>query len=97
MDTYPHLRTFLDSWFHQDFELGGDTLQEIVFNYKKSVYDDELQATRNEIAAFLNRFGGDQANFAKTFEAIFSPGVIVEGWDGMTSQEWLEAIGKWLA
>ena len=51
--SYPHLDAFLGGWFHQDFDLVGDTLEEIVAAYRESAGVDEAEAVRSDIAAFL--------------------------------------------
>lgn len=34
-ENYPHLDSLIGGWFHQDFDLEGDTLEEVVAAYKK--------------------------------------------------------------
>jgi len=71
---YPHLARLLAGWFHQDFDLDGDTLEEILAAYRRSESAAEIEGARQDIAAFMAKAGGalEQA-FDDTFEVEIEP------------------------
>ncbi len=67
-EPYRHLTAFLQSCFHQDFDLVGDTVEEIVIATKQSATRDDMEAIVAEIAAFL---ASPLPNRAVQFEQLF--------------------------
>ena len=67
-EPYRHLAAFLHAWFHQDFDLAGDTVEEIVNVYKLSATRADMEAIIAEIAAFL---ASPSHNQAVQFEQLF--------------------------
>lgn len=67
-EPYRHLTAFLQSCFHQDFDLVGDTVEEIVIATKQAATRDDMEAIVAEIAAFL---ASPLPNRAVQFEQLF--------------------------
>ncbi len=68
-EPYRHLTAFLQSCFHQDFDLVGDTVEEIVTAYKQSVTRAEQEVIVAQITAFLA--SPPSPNRAVQFEQLF--------------------------
>jgi hypothetical protein len=87
-EAYPHLRTFLGAWFHQDFDLVGESLEEIVSAFNAASSPSEAQHVRSDIDAFVQDARHD---LDEAFVRVFNPEVDPHGW-GMTTREWLMRI-----
>jgi len=83
--SYRHLQDLLGGWFHQDFDIAGDTLAEIVDQYKAVTSQDEIAAVIGDIAAFLEQ---SRDNVDAAFVEAFRPDIDPAGW-GMTAAQWL--------
>ena len=94
---YPHLDALLGGYFHQDFDVFGNTLAEILATYAKDTSTSERQGTVSDIHRFLAEFDQFDDSLAVALQRIFEPGVIVEGWEGLTTRAWLLEIGRLLA
>lgn len=90
---YPQLADFIGSWFHQDFDLVGETVAEIVAAFLAVTPPVEQAALRTDIEMFLaehaNRLDDD-------FEAIFQPDVMPCALSGST-RAFLDEIRALLA
>ncbi|WP_245621134.1 contact-dependent growth inhibition system immunity protein [Paraburkholderia ferrariae] len=51
-EKYENLEQLIFGRFHEDFDLFGDTIQELVLSYKEGRSKDEVDATISEIDAF---------------------------------------------
>jgi hypothetical protein len=87
MATYPELETLVGGWFHQDFDLDGETLEEIIGAYRNVTPDEQRRALREEIAHFL----AEANDVDLEFEQRFSPEVSPTGFAPST-REFLERI-----
>jgi hypothetical protein len=78
---YPRLLEFMGSWFHQDFDIEGETVAEVMAAYLSVTPPVEQAALRADIESFLaehaNRLDDD-------FEAIFHPDVMPYALSGST-------------
>ncbi len=85
---FPELASFMGGWFHQDYDINGDSLEEVVAAFKAQS-DDELVAP---LVADIDRFlaTGDDG-MDERFEEYFRPDVIPTGFRPST-REFLEAI-----
>jgi hypothetical protein len=88
MNTYPHLADFMGGWFHQDFDIVGDTLEEIVTAFRAIAPPETQAALRSEIAAFLK---DHSQNIDEEFERAFNPQVVPSAFTGST-RSFLETI-----
>ncbi len=93
-DKYPNLASLLGGYFHQDFDIHGDTLEEIVGLYRKEGTQAEIDGLRKDIQKFLAAF--DDAHIKSAFVRIFHPDIDSEGW-GLSVREWLLKINELLA
>jgi hypothetical protein len=61
MNSHVHeaLDAFLGAWLHQDCCLNGETLQDIVTEYRGVARDEDRRALRVDIESFLNESAGD--------------------------------------
>ena len=89
---YPGLANLLGGWFDQDYDLTGDTLEEIIPDYVQAKTPEHLKTTRDEIDQFISDYGQTDDSLADAMEMVFRPDVIIEGWDGMTTRQWLERV-----
>lgn len=91
---YPHLAQLIGGWFHQDFDIEGGTLEAMIAAFKKVTTPADCAETRADIGRLLSRYD-DQA-LSQEFVRLFRPDVIVEGWDGMSTRQWLTRIDELL-
>ena len=87
-DPYPFLRQLIGGWFHQDFDLGGGSLEEILASYRSVTPPAEVAAARAAIDKLVAAAGD---NLEHEFVQRFHPDVDPSGW-GMTTREWLIQI-----
>ena len=78
-ERYGHLADFLASWFHQDFDLNGGTVSEVVAAYRAVTPAAEQARLGSDIERFLEQHRGDTE---EAFEAIFAPEVRVSTLSG---------------
>lgn len=50
---FQHLSSFLSAWFHQDFDIAGGTLEEVVSSYLLSARVEDVNYIRDDIRSFL--------------------------------------------
>jgi hypothetical protein len=82
----------MGGWFHQDFDINGETLEEIVAAYKGSVREDYVQRLREDIDRFL---ATGAAGMDERFQNLFEPDIIPTALRP-TTQEFLLAIRQGL-
>ena len=70
--SYSTLGQFLGGWFHQDFDLDGETITDVVSAYCKTASEADIQSLRADIRRFL-RDHGDEPGPA--FDEIFDPDI----------------------
>ncbi len=87
---YPALANMLDGWFHQDYDINGTNLEEILPHFLRAKRAALLQETVSDIDRFLADHSEDKEGLEAAVESVFDPGVIIEGWDGLTTKQWLE-------
>ena len=93
---FPYLAYLLAGWFHQDYLLESDDFKVIVSNFKNEVAEFERRRTIEDIDRFIRRYGMDSAVLKKAMDRVFFPCIIVEGWDGLTTYEWLLKVKELL-
>jgi hypothetical protein len=87
--SYPYLDNLVGGWFHQDFDIEGGTLEEIIQSYKKSSPADDVLGTKADIQRFIRQAGAD--HLTEKFVEIFQPDVDPTAW-GMSTRDWLLRI-----
>ena len=93
---FPYLASLIGGYFHQDFDVNGSTLEEIIGKSKADSSTEETAGTIADIERFVAEYGETGTGLAEAFARIFEPGVIAEGWDGMTTRQWLLRIAQLL-
>jgi hypothetical protein len=91
---FPELASFMSGWFHQDFDIHGDTLEEVVAAFKAEGGEELVAPLVADIDAFLAT--GDDG-MEERFQDWFRPDIIPSGFRP-TTRAFLEAIrGELLA
>lgn len=70
---FPVLSNFMGCWFHQDFDIEGDTLEEIVAAFKNDSEQQLVDWLVADIEAFIST--GD-AGMEERFQEYFEPCII---------------------
>ncbi len=90
---YPELTALLSGWFHQDFDIVGETLEEILGAFKASCLAEERRSLMLDISRFL-KIGDDVID--KEFNRIFNPDIEPTGF-ATTTRTFLEEILRHLS
>lgn len=93
---FPYLNYLLGAYFHQDFDINGSTLEEIIAASKKDFVAEDRAGTVADIHRFLATYGDTDTHLAEEFVEIFRPDIIAEGWEGLTTRQWLLRISELL-
>lgn len=92
MPRYPEIETLLGGWFNQDFDLNGDTIDEIVTAYRKVTPLPQQRALVNEIGQFLAANNDIDAAFVEEFKPDISATAFAS-----TTRDFLQEIAALLA
>lgn len=89
IDSFPYLDALVGGWFHQDVDLAGGTLEEVVAAFKKSSPSEDWLGTKADIKRFLRTRGEEEidADFVRLFQRGGDP----IAWSG-TTRSWLLKI-----
>lgn len=90
---YPRLADLLGGWFHQDYDIEGETVAEVIGAFRAVTPPDEQAALRTDISAFLTEHS---ETIEEDFETIFQPDVTPSALSGST-RAFLEEIQALLA
>jgi hypothetical protein len=92
-EDYPLLADFFGAWLHQDFDLEGPELADVLAAYKRVTSRSEQAALGAEVARFqaAHRHDTEQA-----IERIFEPEVIVTALSG-SAEAFLREVQQALA
>ena len=85
---FPHLASFMGGYFHQDFDINGNTLEAVVATSRAEGDLDFVAPLVSDIDAFL-RTGDD--GMAERFEEFFRPDIIATAFRP-TIRAFLEAL-----
>ena len=85
---FPDLAAFMTGWFHQDFDIHGDTLEKVVAAFRAEVGPQHIAPLAADIDAFLAT--GDDG-LEERFQDDFRPDIIPTAFRPST-REFLEAI-----
>jgi len=89
MPDYPQLETLIGGWFHQDFDINGDTLEQIVAAYRSVTPLDQQLALATEIGRFLDQTDDVEGEFQRRFKPDISPTGFAP-----TTRQFLETIAS---
>ena len=92
---FPYLWTLMGGTFHQDFDINGNTLEEIISSFREDTSPDIWRQTKSDIERFLAERPNDR-QMVEDFERMFVPQVITEGWEGLTTRQFLLKIADLL-
>ena len=84
---YPELEHLMGGWFHQDYDVEGDTLEEVVAAYLAVASAPQRRTLVEDIERFLRTARDVDGDFQDTFQ----PDVIPTGF-APTTREFLERI-----
>ncbi len=94
---FPDLDALIGGYFHQDFDIYGGSLADVLSAFRKDTANDpgSAERVRADIARFLASCR-DDAQLDVEFERMFLPQVTPGGWDeGVTNwRQWLTRIAE---
>ena len=85
---YPLLNHLIGGWFHQDFDVDGETIEDVVTAYKAATSPEDVRGVKAEIRRFVEQSGD---TIDDRFESLFHPDIDPAGW-GLTTRAWLDRI-----
>ena len=93
MTPYPVLRSVARYYFDQDYDMRGDSIEEVMAFFKQ----DNPASTSIELAGELRHFltshpTEDDASLTREFTQTFQPDIAFYHWEGKTTRENLEFI-----
>ena len=94
MDAYPYLDALVGGWFHQDFDVDGRSLKEVIASYKTRTASDDRLGAKNDITRFLRN--ADDEHLEEEFAALFTP-AFYPGRADLTVRDWLLKIYELLS
>jgi len=98
-DEYPDLDRLIGGYFHEDFDIFGNTLEEVIGEFTNDFASEPEMAARakRDIERFLAE-RPDDTGLTKDFQSFFRPGVLPEGWEpGVTNwRQWLTLVAELL-
>ena len=89
---YPALGGIVAGYFHQDYDLYGETFDEIVSVIKEDSTPRQIDEMSREIGRFLDRYGESEEMVEKAFRQVFTPETSFEGWNGRSTRDALLKI-----
>lgn len=72
---YPHLYQLMGAYLNIDYDITGNTVEEVIDYYIKDTQDEYLFPLLKEIERFELEYAND---LATQFETLFSPGIIID-------------------
>jgi len=92
-NSYPHLAELIGGWFHQDFDIEGETIEEIIGAFNRSSTPQQRLAVSADITEFLR---ANDARLDADFIRIFNPDIEPTGFAAST-RAFLEEIARQIA
>jgi len=80
-DAYPALADLIGAWFHQDYDIEGETIPEIIAGFRAVTSSPERALVRADIERFVAEHPSDLED---AFESVFRPGVMPSAFSGST-------------
>jgi hypothetical protein len=78
---YTALSQFMGGWFHQDFDIEGNTVPEVVDAFRAVTPPEEQANLKSDIQRFLDEHPND---LDSAFEETFKPDIIASALSGST-------------
>lgn len=79
--TYAALSQFMGGWFHQDFDIEGNSVPEVLGAFRTVTPLEEQRKLKSDIQRFLDDHPNDLDN---AFEETFKPDIIASAFSGST-------------
>lgn len=90
---YPYLKYLVGGYFHQDWDIAGDTLEAVIALFKNEHAPEYWAEIRTDIGRLMNRY--DDAALPREFIRLFRPDIDPEAWSGST-RKWLIEVDELL-
>jgi hypothetical protein len=91
-DGYPALSNLVDCYFFQDYDIWGETPDEIVEVYKYAIRPIRPTQLIDDLQRFLTQYGKSEEELEAAFDRVFHPEMAIYGWNGRTLREALLRI-----
>jgi len=66
IDSYSELEQFIGAYFHEDYDLSGDTIEAVALCYKRVASPDQIKQVSIEMDEFIDKSGANaEAVFAQ--------------------------------
>lgn len=93
MDDYPVLHSLARYYFDQDYDMRGNTIDEIIAYFRHDTSAGAPQDLASELKMFLQRNSReDDATLTQTFKNTFRPDIAFYQWEGRTTRQTLQRI-----
>jgi hypothetical protein len=74
---FPHLHELLAAWFHQDYDIEGSTVAEVLASYRDVTPAAERALVLADVARFLESYpSANDAEFNQVFQSDIIPSVL---------------------
>jgi hypothetical protein len=90
---YPFLDALIGGWFHQDYDIAGDTLAAVIASFREDTNSEDWAETRADIARLLRCY--DDVALPREFIRLFVPDIRPTAWCAST-RAWLTRIEELL-
>ena len=80
-NTYPELYALISGWFHQDFDIVGETVEIIIDAYLAATQSQKKRELENEIKNFIHL---NDKNLDIVFRNTFKPDIDPAAFSGST-------------
>lgn len=85
---FPHLDHLLNAYMHQDWQIYGETLEDVVAAYAEDTSSDDIALLHAEIGEFLS----NQNNLTEpAYCQLYPNSALPSGW-GMSVRSWLSLV-----
>ena len=91
-DGYPALTNLVDCYFFQDYDIWGQTPDEIVEVYKYMIRPARPTPLVDDLQRFLVQYGNSEEDLEAAFSRVFHPELEIYGWNGRSLREALVRI-----
>ena len=91
-DEYSALTNLVDCYFFQDYDIWGETPDEIVEVYKHMIRPARPTLLIDDLQRFLVQYGNSEEELEVAFTRVFHPELEIYGWTGRTLREALLRI-----
>lgn len=73
VDPYPELAQFIGCHFHEDYDLFGETIEEIMYDFKRTASTEQIRQVCFERDVFIAEDGADAAAVYAQHWGAFNP------------------------